>query len=312
MNDFISIVILQFNNSHYTIALLNSLEKIKYKKFRIVIVDNHSTDSSVKHLKNHFKKNNHSFSYIIDDKNGKFKNIEKPFSKIFLVKSLKNGGYAYGCNLGLKLSLSLQSDYYLILNNDVEVDPNFLNELIVFSKRNPEMGMISSKIFYYGTKDLVWFNGGKINRLTGRVTHFNFRKKDNPELEYKGINFLTGCSLFIPHEPLIDVGFLDEAFFFYHEDVDYSLQFLKKGYQLGVCSNSIIYHKKNISGIDISDTGAKYRSINKKLLINKHFKGLSKIFAHADHLFYAFLKYIYNGKYRLAFEHIFAVLTKKK
>lgn len=311
MNDFISIVILQYNNSHYTKDLLRSLSNVDYKNFRTIIVDNNSSDNSLSDIKNYFKDQKKEFFSIIDN-DGKFIKNDLRKSDTYVIESLKNGGYAFGCNLGLKLSQVLGSDYYLILNNDVEVEPDFLEPLIHFSKRNPEMGMISSKIFYYGTKDLVWFNGGKINRLTGRVTHFNFRKKDNPELEYKGINFLTGCSLFIPHEPLIDVGFLDDAFFFYHEDVDYSLRFIKKGYQLGVCSNSIIYHKKNISGIDISDTGAKYNSINKKLLINKHFKGLSKIFAHADHLFYFFLKYIYIGKYRLAFEHIFAVLTKKK
>ena len=312
MNDFVSIVALQYNNSKMTIEFLESLWKISHSNFRIIIVDNNSSDNSIDLLIEYFKKKDKSYFFLVDTDNGNFSNLEIPDSKIYIVKSLKNGGYAYGCNLGLKLSISKGSDYYMILNNDVEVDSEFLQPLISHAKSNVDIGMLSSKIYFFNHGKMIWFNGGSINTFSGKVEHHNFKKQDLGNFQKKDINFLTGCCWFIPHNSLLDVGLLDESFFFYHEDVDYSLRFSNKGYKLDVCDDSIIYHKKNPKKIENSEIGQMYSSINKKILIKKHFKGIGRFYATLHHIFYPLFRFLYYMKFKLAYIHLCSILSRKK
>jgi len=312
MNDFVSIVTLQYNNAKLTIEFLESLWKISHSKFRITIVDNNSLDNSIDLLIEYLKKKDKSYFFLVDNDNGNFSDLEIPNTQIYIVKSLKNGGYAYGCNLGLKLSISKGSDYYLILNNDVEVDSDFLQPLINHSKSKEEVGMLSSKIYFFNHDKMIWFNGGSINTFSGRVEHHNFKEYDFGNFQKKDINFLTGCCCFIPHEYLLDVGLFDESFFFYHEDVDFSLRFFKKGYKLDVCDDSIIYHKKNPKKIENSEIGQMHSSINKKILIKKHFKGIARLYATIHHIFYPFFRFLFYMKFKLAYIHLYAILRKEK
>ena len=105
---------------------------------------------------------------------------------------------------------------------------------------------------------------------------------------------------------------MDESFFFYHEDTDYSMRFSRKGYKLGVCMDSIIYHKKNLNTIGESEIGQKYSSINKMVLINKHFTGISWFYARIHHIFYPLTKNIYHKKFKLAFIHFLVVIGWSK
>lgn len=310
MNQYVSIITLQYNNADLTIEFLESLWKISYDKYRITIVDNQSTDDSLIKLQKYLSDKFLNYNIIKYDHKKKFRETKISNSKINIIQSDKNGGYAYGCNIGLNYSLINKTDFYLVINNDVEVTSNFLEPLILSSEKNKNLGLISCKIYYHNTDKLIWFNGGSINNYTGKLVHYDYRKKDRNTKINNKITFLSGCTWFIPHDPLLDVGLIDDSYFFYCEDIDYSLRFLKKGYSLSVCQESIVYHKKNPKDEEISELNQKYLTIGKKMIINKYFKRHKWLTATIFHIFYPILRYIYLRQLNLMKVHFVSLFKK--
>lgn len=101
----VAFVILNYNNSQDTVECIESVQKIDYKNFEIILIDNDSTDDSVD---------------ILSSK----------FPEITLIQTGINLGYAGGNNVGIKKAIDSKADYICVLNNDVVVDTNFLTILI--------------------------------------------------------------------------------------------------------------------------------------------------------------------------------------
>lgn len=206
------IIILAYNGGKLLENCLKSLKKVDYSNFHIVVVDNNSTDNSVE-------------------------KIEKKFPQVAIVKNKKNIGFAAGNNIGIKYTLEKGADYVLLLNQDTEVEPNFLTELIKEGEKNSQAGLLSPLIFWKRS-DQVWFSSGRINWLNMKTYHKTSLIQDR-NLE---TSFLTGCSLLIKRSVLEKVGLLDEDFFLYWEDVDYSLRARKAGFRMKVIPESIVHH----------------------------------------------------------------------
>ena len=145
--------------------------------------------------------------------------------------------------------------------------------------------MISSKILYY-EKKTEYGSSEAVCRYSLNIKHYDFGLNDKNS-KYPQSNFISGCTNFISHEALIDIGLHDENIFFYGDDIDFSLRFRKKGYQLLVAHDSIVYHnKKYPDQINLFQQENLTRS--KKKLINKHFEGIFWLSAHLDNIFIVF------------------------
>jgi len=132
MHSKVSIVLLNWNGWEETVECLNSLSKINYPNFNVLIVDNGSNDDSVVQIKNYLSINN-----------GKFQ-------KVNLIENKKNYGFAEGNNIGIKLVIQSSPDYVLLLNNDTTVDKNFLYELVKVAEENHSVGSVQSLLLKPG------------------------------------------------------------------------------------------------------------------------------------------------------------------
>ena len=265
----VTIILLNYNCAQDTIDCLRSLEKISYSNYKIIIVDNASTDDSVDKIKNYLVDNKVQYS-LFD-----FLNQEEEDSKdvlISLIKNNHNGGYGYGNNVGIKYALKNKADYVLILNNDTIVKSDFLEPMVWMSKKDQRIGIVSGKIYFKQKTDIIWFNGGKFSTLTGKTTHFNFNEKDVGQLPSEPITFISGCMWLIPRQVIEKVGLINEEYFMYIEDLEYCQRVIGMGYTLSIASESNIFHKVG------SSTGGRYTSfsvfnrtknMNKFLLNNK-------------------------------------------
>jgi hypothetical protein len=206
------IVVLNYNGGELIENCLKSLQEVEYSNLHILVVDNNSSDDSV----------------VM---------IEEKFPKLKIIKNKKNSGFAEGNNVGIKFALKNEADYVLLLNQDTEVEPNFLSELIKEGEKDPKLGLLSPLIFWKKTEK-VWFSGGKISWWNMKTFH-KFDLIEGDDLE---TSFLTGCSLLIKKAVLEKIGLLDDDFFLYWEDVDYSVRAKKAGFKIQVVSKSIIYH----------------------------------------------------------------------
>lgn len=237
----VSIILLNYNGADDTIVCLDSLNKISYKNYNIIIIDNASTDDSVARIKVYLLSLK-SKQEIVASRVGLNAGNEISLPYVFL-HSNYNGGYGHGNNVGIKHAINTGADYVLIINNDTIVDPGFLEPMVALCEGDNNIGIASAKIYYLDNPDTLWFNGGSYHPCTGRVKHFNWGEKDVGKQPLSEVTFITGCLWLIPKKIFKDVGFINEKYFMYVEDLEYCQRVLQSGYSLRVTMNSRIYHK---------------------------------------------------------------------
>lgn len=253
--DEICIIIVHHNNDVDTKECLFSLEQIKTKDFshRVIVVDNASTK--------HFK----------------LPRALKKSSKYELIRSESNLGFTGGNNLGMHYAKQhYDPDYYLLLNNDTTVDPNFLIHLHSCSRANVKAGLITSKIYFskgyefhnsYQNKDkgkILWYVGGCIDWPNMVAFHPGVDEVDRGHFDGVTIDdFATGCVMLIPKLVFEKVGYLDKRYFLYLEDVDYSLKVKEAGFTIKICSESIVWHKNAGAAGSGSDLQQYYQERNR-------------------------------------------------
>lgn len=262
------IIIINYNGYKDTIECIKSLKKIKYKNYKIIVLDNDSKDDSEEYLR-------------------------KSLLGCTIIQTGKNLGFAGANNIGMKYAVNNGADYILLLNNDTIVDRNFLDYLIKGFEISQDIGMVGGKIYYYNEPDKVWYAGGEFDKLRAKGKHYTV--DDN--CDYKIIDFITGCMQLISVKALKKVGYMNEKFFLYFEDVDYCFRFAKNDYKLLYCSNAKIYHKCGGSASYKSPLSIFYSNRNRYLFINENFKGITSFVMKLIYYFELIIKLIiYKGE----------------
>lgn len=224
----VAIIVLNWNRRDDTLACLDSLTKLTYRIYRIILVDNGSTDDSVNAVRTRF-----------------------PLVQI--IETGANLRFAGGNNVALKEVLRDGDDYALLLNNDTTVEPDFLSHMVESAREDDLIGLVSPKILYFQRPDVIWFAGGVLKPVWGCVRHFGLRQLDDGRFDQRlQVSFLTGCCLLIRRQVLQEVGLLDEGFYLYSEDADYCLRAAKAGFKLIYEPKARVYHKVS------SSTGGAY------------------------------------------------------
>jgi len=213
-----AIVILNWNGLEDTKSCLRSLLKITGVTYKVIIIDNGS-------------QNNEAFK------------LERIFDEEIEVHALEeNIGFTGGFNYGIKVAQKYHPEYFLLLNNDTEVDKNFLKSLMITASTDARIGIVSPIIYDYENRSKIIFSGGYINWWLGKTFH------NTDHIPYKKESkFITGCCLLIKRELIKKVGSLDDRFFADFEDAAYSISASLAGYKCICDPNSIIYHKQGAS-----------------------------------------------------------------
>jgi GT2 family glycosyltransferase len=214
----VAIVIVNWNGKKYLKDCLDSISKQNYKDYKVLFVDNNSSDDSW-------------------EITNKYKTIE-------LIRNKDNYGFAGGNNVGIKKALLDGYKYVVLVNYDTVVEKDWLGALVATMENHLEAGACQSKILLY--------DSGLIN-TTGNVLHYlgfsycgNYKKPTCPETT-TAISLVSGASVIFRSETLQNVGLFDEDFYLYHEDVDLSWRIKEYGYSLLFEPKSIIHHKYSFS-----------------------------------------------------------------
>jgi GT2 family glycosyltransferase len=213
------ILLLNYRNADDTLACLDSLKRLDYPNYRVLVIDNHSPDDSADRLKTR-----------LASQPGSFRLIEAP----------RNGGFSYGNNLGIQAVLAEVGDrahgFIWLLNNDTTVEPDTLSALVKEARRT---GGVAGSLLLYpeGHYQQV---GTRLNLWTGRTRGY-------PEQTVKDgmtVQTLTGASMLVPCQAFRAAGLMDERFFLYFEDGEASFRFAQHGFRLTVSTKSRVYHKE--------------------------------------------------------------------
>jgi GT2 family glycosyltransferase len=216
----VSVILVNWNNFKDTAECLESLRKVTYANYEIIVVDNGSVNDDVELLRQEFG----------------------DLAKV--IESGKNIGFAGGCNLGIKDALARGADYVALLNNDTVVAPDFLDAAVEVAESEDKLGVAGGKIYCYELPQTIWFAGGILNYCTGGTPIKGSGEIDNGQFEeIAEVDWICGCYMFISREALQAVGLLDERFFFGWEDVDFCRRAARKGFKILFVPGSKIWHK---------------------------------------------------------------------
>jgi hypothetical protein len=254
------IVVLNWNLSEITRDCVLSLRKLSYPAFRILIVDNGSTDNSVEILQ------------VLED--------------VTLLVNEKNVGFAAGNNHGIEYALKKDADYVLILNNDVVVAPDMLSKLVSVAQSDSSVGVVGPVIYYFDAPGKVWFAGMEFRDslyVVRRGLHLEY-----PLDPAERVDFVSGCGMLVKREVWEQVGLFDDRFFMYYEDLDFSLRVKKAGYSLMCSTQAKMWHILSAStGGHESPLKQYYQVKSTFLFCKKHTHGLIRAVNIGIRLFHA-------------------------
>lgn len=222
------ILLLNYRGAGYTLACLDSLRSLDYPNYRVIVIDNDSPDDSVERLQARLNSQPGSFT---------------------LIQSGENLGFSGGNNLGIRAVLNEVGDqghgFIWLLNNDTTVAPDALSTLVEEARKT---GGVSGSLILHpdGTYQQA---GTRFNWWTGGSKGYAEKSlQDGMPVET-----LIGASMLIPLQAFRSAGLMDESFFLYFEDGEFSFRLVRHGFRLTLCAHSRIYH------VESATTGKKSR-----------------------------------------------------
>jgi GT2 family glycosyltransferase len=165
----------------------------------------------------------------------------KPKKKRNIINANKNLGFAAGVNIGIQNALLNNADAVCLLNNDVLVTKDFIEGLstALFSKN--EIGIVGTVIEFLVDGNKMYDHGAMVNLKTGISKHRNYNKVLHKKPQQ--VDSISGCCMMIKKEVIEAIGYFDERFFMYYEDVDFCLRAKAQGFSTYIVPSEVIYHE---------------------------------------------------------------------
>jgi hypothetical protein len=241
-----------WNRYEDTVACVRSLERSTYPLARIVVLDNGSTDGSGDRLERDLRPG------------------------VEVLRSRVNEGFASGANACLRHALSSGADLVFVVNNDTEVDPDCVLLLVEALASDPEAVVAGPAILFHARPDRVWQGGGSFSRWrAGLAVPGKGRRTGDLPRQPERVSFLTWCAVLVARRALERVGSLDPAYYFYYEDLDFSLRVREAGMPMVFVPRARVWHKIGDVARDRTSPFVFYHlGRSSTLLFRKRFRGL--------------------------------------
>ena len=210
--------------------------------------------------------------FVIDNGSNNDESIEilNKYPNVQTIRTEKNLGFAGGNNIAIKKALDEGFEYIMLLNNDTIVDKNFISYLVEVTN---EHTVALPNMFYYDYPEELWFGGGKIHRLSGKVSHL--QRADTKPYE---INFATGCCVMVHRSVFEHCGLLSEEYFMYCEDMDFSIRLQQMGIKILMQPAAKIWHKVAKSSPKNGNAFRIYYNTRNRLILVKKFTSYFTVF----------------------------------
>jgi len=212
------VVILNWNGLRDSMECLESVSRLDYANFEVLVVDNGSSDDPGPA-------------------------IQEKYPRTVLIRNPENLGYTGGNNIGLRYGQEHGADYIWLLNNDTTVDPFCLSRIVSAAAVSETVGLVSPVIYYNDARTRPQFAGSRIN-MSDLTLEFPDLSKPVPDVFTTGPEVcLWGTALLVKAALARRIGLLDEKYFAYWEDTEYSLRALRAGYANRVAPSASVFHK---------------------------------------------------------------------
>jgi GT2 family glycosyltransferase len=252
------ILIVNWNQAELTNECLMSVYHSEGVRFRVLIVDNGSTDDSRQQ-------------------------ICEAFSQVELLEAGENLGYSEGNNFGLRYALEKGADYVLLLNNDTAVDPQMLSWMVKAAESDPTIGIVGPTQFYFDSPTTIWGADNHIQWTQGQTRRArmgeNISLDGNPgnEIELIEADYIDTCAALVRAEVFRKIGLLDKRYFINYDDADFGLRTRAAGFRVVYCPAARMWHKVSAAMGQASPATTYYMTRNIMLLFSSHARGTARI-----------------------------------
>lgn len=242
----VSIITVNFNHSHVTDELLDSIRsKNEYTNIEIIVVDNGSKENPVPQWQ-----------------------IKYPEARF--IRSETNLGFAGGNNLGLSVATG---DFLFFVNNDTEFTEGLIKTLVNTLIEHPTIGAISPKLLYYVEPTMLQYAGyTPMNYFTARNSCIGQFETDNGQYNQLvgPTGFAHGAAMMVTKAAIEKAGPMAENFFLYYEELDWADRIKQNGFEVWVNLKATIYHKESVSVGKKSALKEYYMNRNRILFIRRN------------------------------------------
>ncbi len=259
-NPLVSIITVNFNQIEVTCALLKSIQKQGYEHVEVWVVDNGSQENPESMIK-------------------------KRFPEVHFLRSDQNLGFAGGNNLALPYC---KGEYLFFINNDAELTKNCLSILLQHFDNQPNTGIVSPLICYYGnyathdnaSLDLIQYAGmTKVSPLTGRNEMIGNKTLDKGQFNTESeTGYAHGAAMMVSRRVIDEVGPMSEDFFLYYEELDWCERIRKSGFEVWIVPQARVYHKESLTVSSMGTLKTFYLHRNRLLFMKRHHSALEYAF----------------------------------
>ena len=219
----VAALVLNYNGKDITLQAIASLLEMTYPNFDVIHVDNGSTDGSAEA-------------------------VAEAFPQVRTVRTQENRGPTGGLNLGLRTGLEGGYDYLLSLNNDIEVDPEMLTEMVLSAESSPSIGCVGPKAFYYDERDRIWSAGGILQFKESATRERGMGEVDRGQYDREEeVDYINGCAILIKRSVLEEVGIWDPIYQFSSEDADLCMRLKLRGYRCHYNPRAVLWHMVSLT-----------------------------------------------------------------
>ncbi|HVR98794.1 MAG TPA: glycosyltransferase family 2 protein [Thermoanaerobaculia bacterium] len=214
----IAAVVVNYNGKEITLQALASLRGMTYPAFDLVHLDNASTD-------------------------GSYEAVATAFPDVRQVRIEVNQGSSSGYAAGFQWAFANGYDYVLLLNNDIEVKPDMLTEMVRVAESNPAVGCVGPKCYFHGDRRRLWSAGGILRFRESITTERGYGEIDNGQYDRDAeVDYINGCAILIRRTAAEAAGGWDPVFFICVDDADFCTRVKRQGFRCVYAHRAVLYH----------------------------------------------------------------------
>ena len=214
----VAAIVLNYNGKKITLEAIESLAQMTYGNFKILHIDNGSTD-------------------------GSFEAVAEAFPEVINLRVEKNRGAARGLNFGMKAAYDRGFDYLMIMNNDIGVEPEMLTELVETAAADPAIGAVQPKMYYFWDRDRLWSAGGVLRFWIAPTRERGMGELERGQYDRtEEVDYVNGVAMMVPRDVFAEVGYFDPIFNLAGEDADWCMRMKRLGYKAVYAHRGVLYH----------------------------------------------------------------------
>ncbi len=217
------VLILSYNGVRWLMDCLPSVLAMDYPNYETVVIDNGSTDNTQTFLRENFP-------------------------QVQVVTLQPNRGYAGGFDAGLEYAAQRGADYFLVMNNDTEIDSHALTALVEAAQAQSQAGFVTGKVYFFDRRDVFQSVGKKEHPILGSGDYLGYEEKDLGQYDQPAERAFVDDVYTLVNRRLYDeVGGYDPQFYLQCEEFDWQLRAKKAGWKIYYTPHAKLWHRGSVT-----------------------------------------------------------------